>query len=320
MTTSPKISIIIPVYNAEKYLHRCLNSILSQTFTDFEVLLINDGSPDNSGKICDEYALNDSRIKVFHKENGGVSRARQVGTDYANGEYIIHVDPDDWIEPSMLQDLYNKAFDDNVDMVICDFYKESNKNIILLCQKPSGYEKQILLNDILSKRLHGSCCNKLVKKIFYNHVSFPSNLNCHEDAFVIMHIISNGAKVSYLNKAYYHYCIDINPTSITHGAKIKLYYQTVDFLNRIKNICPVFDYKDGFAVQYTEIAKLSFCEGIYSTSEFIQNIKCWDSECNFRKRLSPFWKVMFLISVDLRMYKILYYLIKVRRNLKNYFS
>ena len=108
---SPKISVIVPVYKAEAYLHRCVDSLLAQTFQDFEVLLVDDGSPDRSGEICDEYARKDSRVRVFHKENGGVSSARQYGMDHAQGEYTIHADPDDWVEPTMLEELYRKEKD-----------------------------------------------------------------------------------------------------------------------------------------------------------------------------------------------------------------
>ena len=97
----PKISVIVPVYNTEKYLHRCVDSILAQTFTDFELLLVNDGSPDKSGEICDEYAQKDTRVRVFHKENGGVSSARNLGLENAQGKWITYVDGDDWIEPTM---------------------------------------------------------------------------------------------------------------------------------------------------------------------------------------------------------------------------
>ena len=101
----PKISVIVPVYNTEKYLRRCVDSILAQTFTDFELLLIDDGSSDRSGVICDEYALKDSRIRVFHKKNGGVSSARNLGLDNATGEWITFVDSDDWISLNLLQNL-----------------------------------------------------------------------------------------------------------------------------------------------------------------------------------------------------------------------
>ena len=112
----PKISVIVPVYNVEKYLHRCVDSILAQTFTDFELLLINDGSKDSSGVICDEYAAKDSRVLVFHKENGGVSSARNMGLDNAKGEWISFVDSDDWVEKEYLETLYQ---DGEFDFVTC---------------------------------------------------------------------------------------------------------------------------------------------------------------------------------------------------------
>lgn len=106
MALNPKISIIVPVYKVEKYLSICIDSILSQTFCNWELLLVDDGSPDNSGKICDEYALKDSRIKVFHKENGGVSSARNFGIDNARGEWITFIDSDDYIQSGFIEGLY----------------------------------------------------------------------------------------------------------------------------------------------------------------------------------------------------------------------
>ena len=109
---SPKISIIIPVYNAAKFLHKCINSILAQTFQDFEILLINDGSTDESGAICDRYTLTDNRIRVFHKENGGVSSARNIGLRNACGEWIYFVDSDDTIYNDCLETLISQTSDD----------------------------------------------------------------------------------------------------------------------------------------------------------------------------------------------------------------
>ena len=102
---TPAVSVIVPVYNAEPYIRRCLDSISAQTFKDFEVILIDDGSPDHCGAICDEYARQDSRFRVIHKENEGVAVARQCGIDNAQGTYSIHCDPDDWVEPNWLEEL-----------------------------------------------------------------------------------------------------------------------------------------------------------------------------------------------------------------------
>ena len=119
--SSPKISIIVPVYNVEKYIRRCLDSIAAQTFTDWECICVDDGTPDASGKICDEYAQKDGRFVVIHKENGGVSSARNVGLDVAKGEYVTFCDSDDWVEKEMLEVFYNTALKNDAEVVISGF-------------------------------------------------------------------------------------------------------------------------------------------------------------------------------------------------------
>lgn len=218
----PKITLIVPIYKAEKYLHRCIDSILGQTFEDFEVLLVDDGSPDRSGYICDEYARKDHRVRVFHKENGGVSSARQCGIDNAYGEYTIQVDPDDWVEPTMLEELYAKAKEDNSDMVICDFYEEYEHKQIYKIQKPTALEHNIVLGDFFSK-LHASLCNKLIKRECYTkyNLRFPKEMNLSEDAYLMFCLTKNPIKITYLSKAYYHYDRYTNKNSITRKLTIK---------------------------------------------------------------------------------------------------
>ena len=207
----PLVSIIVPVYKAEQWLHRCVDSILAQTMTDFELLLINDGSPDKSGEICDEYAKQDSRIRVFHKENGGVSSARQMGLESAIGEYVIHCDPDDWVEPDMLLELTQYAKETQSDMVICDFCTENINGGELM------YHKQDLksidtsfnvLNKLVNLKIHGSCCNKLVRRTCLDGISFhPFDLVYAEDQLFNAKVLKQDIRVGYLNKAYYHYVV-----------------------------------------------------------------------------------------------------------------
>ena len=121
------ISVIVPVYNTEKYLDRCIQSILSQTYSNIEILLIDDGSTDSSGAICDKYAEQDSRVRVFHKANGGVSSARNMGLDKAKGTWFTFVDSDDWIDMDMYEQMYNAAIQNKVDMVCCDLLGEYGK-------------------------------------------------------------------------------------------------------------------------------------------------------------------------------------------------
>ena len=231
VTSSPAVSVICPVYKAEKYLHRCVDSILSQTFKDFELLLVDDGSPDRSGEICDEYAAKDSRVRVFHKENGGVSSARQCGIDNALGEYTIHADPDDWVEPDMLEELYRKAKDEDADMVICDFYGEKDGKCKYIRQQPSSLEPEIVFKDLL-QGLHGSCCNKLVKRVCYSlyNIRFPEDITLCEDLFVNCSLTLFPIKVAYLPQAFYHYDQLVNKNSLTCNYSLDKVLSQVRFI------------------------------------------------------------------------------------------
>lgn len=231
---NPLVSIIVPVYNAEKTIDRCVQSILKQTLDSFEIILIDDGSPDNSGRLCDEYAERDSRILVIHKENEGVSAARQNGIDAARGEYIIHVDPDDWIESTMLEELYAKAVSDNADMVICDFYENILSEQRYHKQEPSSLQPSIVLRELF-QQLHGSCCNKFVKRICYSNynIKFPSDIYYCEDLYVVASLVKNNIKLSYLPRAFYHYVqLNDKPTLVrfydentyNHDLKLKILF------------------------------------------------------------------------------------------------
>ena len=206
------VSLISPVYKAESYLARCLDSVLAQTFENWELILVDDGSPDRSGAICDEYAAKDCRIKVIHKANGGVSAARQDGLDVATGEFVIHIDPDDWIEPDMLQALYDKAVAENADMVICDYSEDIGDKRKVVVQKPSSLDANIVFKELFHN-LHGSCCNKLVRRSLFDRfgIRFPKGYTILEDLYVTAMLCSNDIKIAYLPKAFYHYVQDANP-------------------------------------------------------------------------------------------------------------
>ena len=212
---APKISVIVPVYKAEKYLRKCVDSILGQTFRDFELLLVDDGSPDGSGAICDEYARKDSRVRVFHKENGGVSSARQYGLDQARGEYTIHADPDDWVEPGMLEALYGKAKAEGAEMVICDFYVNDRRGQRYVAQRPTALDHESVLRDLF-QRLHGSLWNKLVRRACYSTfgVKFPPIHLC-EDLYVNVSLLLAPLRVAYVAQAFYHYEQDQNPNTLS---------------------------------------------------------------------------------------------------------
>ena len=202
----PKISVIVPVYKAEAYLHRCVDSLLAQTFQDFEILLIDDGSPDCSGKICDEYARKDKRVRVFHKENGGVSSARQCGMDNAQGEYTIHADPDDWVEPNMLEELYKKAKEEDADIVCCNYWEDSSKGSI---EYKYDYREEtwLQIKNSIPEVLNSSLWNKLIRKNLYDkyNIRLFKGVNMQEDLGVTLRLRMLSRKTVIISKALYHY-------------------------------------------------------------------------------------------------------------------
>lgn len=209
------ISVIVPVYLAEEYIIRCLESLRKQTMREFEVILVDDGSPDLSGKICEDYAAKDSRFRVIHKKNGGVSSARQVGIDNAIGEYVIHTDPDDWVEPDMLDTLYSMAKSGDYDVVICDFFQESKKTRSYKKQQPTITNNKAVFDDLISGKLHGACWNKLVRRSCFSrfNIKFPPNVIMWEDLFVNLNLFKESVSIAYLPEAFYHYDQSINPNS-----------------------------------------------------------------------------------------------------------
>ncbi|EYA47694.1 glycosyltransferase [Bacteroides fragilis] len=245
-----KISVIIPVYNAEKSISYIVETLLSQTFKDFEILLINDGSTDNTAIICNQYAAkysdsNNSHhpiIRVFHKMNGGVAMARQLGVDNACGEYSIHADADDWVEPTMLEEMYNKAKAEEADVVIADYFinksaPSSATQGIIKKQKPSSINANQVLMDILESRIFGALWNKMVRTELYQkyNARFFFGINYCEDVLIWAQILKHEeVKVSYLGKAYYHYFINVD--SITHKINRKSYSMRRAFKDKLDSI------------------------------------------------------------------------------------
>ena len=212
----PAISIIVPIYNMEHLMRRCIDSLLSQTFTDYELLLIDDGSKDGSWRICQEYAHKDVRISIFHKENGGLSDARNYGLSKAIGKYTIFADPDDWVEPTMLAELYQKAKETDADMVICDYWENGQTFQKRMEQRPSSLDAHTVLRELFT-HLHGSTSNKLIRRYSYQKydVHFPKDINYCEDLYVCASFLKNEIKVAYLPKAFYHYYNDTGKESLS---------------------------------------------------------------------------------------------------------
>ena len=202
----PRLSVIVPVYKVEKYIHKCVDSILNQTFTDFELILVDDGSPDNCGKICDEYAEKDSRVRVIHKENGGQSSARNRGLDVARGDIIGFVDSDDDIDVNMYQNLIEFMDKEALDLVFCDVYLVRGTKI----REQSMYSnnkvmsKKQGLNDNLVCKIDNAVWNKIYKKEIFKNLRFTEGI-VYEDVRIMYKIFDSIKKCGYLKKSLYYY-------------------------------------------------------------------------------------------------------------------
>ena len=200
---TPKISVIVPVYKVEEYLPRCIDSILSQSFTDFELILVDDGSPDNCGKICDEYAQKDSRVRVFHKPNGGVSSARNLGLDNAYGKWISFIDPDDYVDADYLYELFSTLEEYNTDFVATVEYKvqvECNTTYL------SSEDFSLLFTDYKFDNGPGPV-GKLFKAdiLAHNNVRFKLKVHSGEDSIFVYQYLLGIKDIVLIFSDKYHY-------------------------------------------------------------------------------------------------------------------
>ena len=216
MIASPKVSVIVAVFQAVKTLRRCLDSIKNQTMTEWECLLVDDGSSDGSGKMCDEYASADARFRVIHKPNEGVAIARQTGIDSAKGDYVIFADADDWVEPDWLEKLYGKITADKADMAICDYERISSNHTEYWIGCPGSLDKNEYLRGLLAGHFWGALWNKLVKRDCYRlYVSIPPHMDYWEDLYITCQLLTKEIKITYVPQMLYHYDIGVNDKSLT---------------------------------------------------------------------------------------------------------
>lgn len=287
MSTSEKISIIVPVYNVEKYLDRCINSILKQTYQNLEIILVDDGSTDNSVEICDEYAKKDNRIKVVHKANGGLSDARNVGIDNATGEYIGLIDSDDWISEDMYLILYNNIKKENADISCCnkflvytnmmipygnvDFYEvmNSERAIELMCTH--GY-------------LETSAYAKLYKKEIFQNIRYPKG-KVNEDIYTTYKLLDKASKIVYDATPLYYY--RQRKGSITNSKKVN-----VNAMEASKELLDFVDKK------YPKIKNVAIKSYIFYSIGVYDNIlvsKCKDRlelKVKIRKEVKQYYSIV----------------------------
>lgn len=232
----PVFSVIVPIYKVEKYIHKCVDSILSQSYPDFELILVDDGSPDNCPSICDEYAEADERVHVIHKENGGLVSARNVGLKYASGDYVIYVDGDDWIVQETLETLWNKAISDkNPDMIVFNMIRiyEDREDKDPCYVEEGLYEGERLQNEIIPYMMydyrksfyHGilfpSCGGKVIKReIMLEHYCKDERIRMGEDNAFIFECLFYSKSVYFLTEYFYMYN-HLNEGSIRHNYDAK---------------------------------------------------------------------------------------------------
>lgn len=224
MTVKPLISIIIPVYKVESYIKECVNSILNQTYKNLEIILVDDGSPDNCGDICDDYALKNTRIKVIHKENGGLSDARNIGLDIATGEYISFIDSDDIIHPQFIEILLKLIIDSNSSISFCNslmFMKTEELNHNKIIKDNVNYEifsSYNMVKLLCSPKYRSNTtiiCNKLYHKNIFKNLRFTKGV-IYEDAHIFTDIYYNtNLKIAYTDNPLY--LIRKNPESLSRG-------------------------------------------------------------------------------------------------------
>ena len=248
------ISVIVPVYNTEKYLDKCIQSILGQTYSNIELLLIDDGSTDSSGEICDKYAQLDHRVRVFHKENGGASTARNMGLDNAKGSWIAFVDSDDWIDSEMYSEMHSLAVTESVDAVYCDIMFE-DLGVQSVCSYNNKFEDHQLMQKCLVpiSVQYFSMCNKLIAKNVFesNNIRATEGANMWEDVELAVKVryFVNSSKV--INTPYYHYNRN-NITSTTHSKRQLLMDGQIE---RVKQI-ELFFVKQGAKSEYKHFISL----------------------------------------------------------------
>ncbi len=275
------ISIIIPVFNVEEYLDRCVKSIILQTYTNLEIILVDDGSPDRCPEMCDEWEKRDERVRVIHKENGGLSDARNAGIDVAKGKYIAFVDSDDWIDCRCIEVLYNVLDKNNAQIAVCGMKKTATTNI----KKRYGLRKEIIYNQkealgalLYQKPFDTSACGKLYDISLFYKVRFPQGI-LFEDLATIYKLFSKAERTIYCSEKLYFYFQ--NQRSITHEGFSK---------KRLSILATVDDLYEYIVVKYPELEKAAISRKFSVYSYIVQqlpNANEWDDQ---RERLWSYIK------------------------------
>jgi glycosyltransferase involved in cell wall biosynthesis len=317
MPTLP-FSIIVPVYNDENNLKHCLDSIVSQAFTHFECLLIDDGSTDNSSAICDEYAQKDSRIRVFHKNNEGISKTRQFGINNSTGRFTVFVDSDDWIEPELLQTAFQVIDTADPDIIFMDFFDEnSSGKEHYVPQNISVLDVDTVIRQVFEQNLYSCLWNVIIRRDLYllNNINFIEGINYGEDSLFVIELLLNYPKIEYLNGAYYHHTFNHN--SFTRKNKKNRYMERNKFLNQIPLLLKKYNCLDLGKYNFFPVNDKyeMLCSGIFSRKEYKTFFSL--SLTSYHRKHCEFLKYVLLSLAEAGFYSPVKFSILFVRSLKN---
>ncbi len=298
------ISIIVPIYNTQNFLNKCVDSILNQTYRELEIILVDDGSTDESGKICDKYKLIDNRVKVIHKKNGGVSMARNYGLKMINGEYVIFIDSDDWLENNMIETLYNNMIKYKVDISICNFEIDCKDGKKIITHK----EEDLITRDIRDKYENlfakdgfgGYLWNKLIKTEVVKNIFFNENIKIEEDVLFLIEVFQKCESIYYnADNILYHYVVRDN-------SAVRFSYSIKD-ITKIKSLEEKLKLKEKYNLKSLEKVEFEYVtllnQSIYiMKKEKINNKEFYNKRKNGNKK---YLKKAFKEAIGMQKIKLL---------------
>lgn len=284
------ITVTIPVYNTSAYIRQCLDSLVAQTFKDIEFVLVDDGSTDGSGAICDEYAENDPRFRVFHQKNGGLASARQTGLDNSRGEYVIVCDSDDWVEPTMYEKMFQKAEETGADMVLCGYFAEYDDKRSVRKQTIFEEIDGLVDNFDLVRRGANSSWVKLIRKSLFTSMGakYEPGINLSEDSLIHYKLMKGKPKVVQIRDNFYHYRRQFGGQSYTNNVRME-HIRQLEFTYRW--------FKENYtAPEYVPLIHLRALDLVFAClrvreldkdflSNFLSSELPWNSLLNSRKSL-----------------------------------
>lgn len=290
-TVSGLISVIIPVYNIEGYLRKCIESVLGQTYVNLEVILIDDGSTDSSGMICDEYQRKDDRIKTFHKRNEGQSTARNMALRYAKGDYITFVDGDDFIDADMYESMLG-VFENDVDIVTCGSYvnyppeRHLKDKMVYYVSKRLKFGQTDAIEELLRYNIFCySVCDKIFRRELFENIRFPERRTC-EDLPVAYALFKKSRNVVHLGQAKYHYFQRENSTS-----RQDFYYRRIDYVLFAGEIC-----KD-ISMRYPALIMLAEAVYLQNAAYMIRCINNCQSRVEYQYLIDRLVKMFYHMSI-----------------------